>query len=545
MTTMRIGSETLIFWGAGATASLGLRTTAKQAETIKYLVNEQPLSERVKKALPTATAWHTVFSDLLLILGDQDKNIYCISNEERKTMGRHWQDQSHEKLDARIQELRALFDWSALKEVVRICPGFNTDDRLQIQDICNVLDLHIHSLHGFPILNDKFLPSSRLIAARRALQMLLNTLFYIDWQIALSNKQELVKHLDFARLLTEHHQQEGLKKAATRQYFDSREFYLGDIAFTSLNYDPVALWAQFIANRDANKDPPYIGEPRVPLKVFHDFGIFMAVSTIDKPDNDPERKERVWYPLNEASAQRMNDRDHNSRRVRINKFLFPHGCLCWRECPSCGKLSAYMGKDWDFFSPALIPPPPLKGFVTLAKTEQLPETGRENEAWESGKVDARACVHCQELTFAQDTQTIMQSNFKTPPPPFINEVQRDLRVATQAANHIIFMGYSLPPDDVSYRAFFAARRQRHEHLRCSVVVGKDWGNRWHSPEEIDRLLLDMPDNEAPRTTLEATRDIFGKENVRFFGGGIPPVFCDGNRVSLHRFQQLINWTEKE
>ena len=123
-----------------------------------------------------------------------------------------------------------------------------------------------------------------------------------------------------------------------------------------------------------------------------------------------------------------------------------------------------------------------------------------------------------------------------------------MRVATQAANHIIFMGYSLPPDDVSYRAFFAARRQRPEHavkLRCSVVVGKDWGNLWHSPEEIDRLLLDMANNEAPRTTLEATRDIFGKENVRFFGGGIPPVFCDGNRVSLHRFQQLINWTEKE
>ena len=74
----------------------------------------------------------------------------------------------------------------------------------------------------------------------------------------------------------------------------------------------------------------------------------------------------------------------------------------------------------------------------------------------------------------------MQSNFKASPPSFIDEVQRDLRVATQAAEHIILMGYSLPQDDVAYRAFFAARRRRNhkdgEPLRCSVVVGTEWGN---------------------------------------------------------------------
>lgn len=29
--------------------------------------------------------------------------------------------------------------------------------------------------------------------------------------------------------------------------------------------------------------------------------------------------------------------------------------------------------------------------------------------------------------------------------------------------------------------------------------------------------------------------------VRFFGGGIPQVFCDGNDASEQRFQELINW----
>lgn len=550
---MRTGADTLIFWGAGAVARVGLRSTQGQAKAIRQLAGEGTCQGRTYAVLPEAGNWADILADLLFVLGDDTEGdaIYSISNAARSAMGRHWHDTSPPALDTRIHHLRALFDWPALKDVVRACPGFqsNDEERLKLQDVFNLIDLHVHgSFHGFPVLG-RFLTPDRLVAARRALQLLMNTLFYIDWQIAISDrKAELDKHLGFARLLTEHHQQEGLRLAATMQHFDSREFYLGDVAFASLNYDPVVLWAQFIANRDANNaSPPCIGMPRVPLKIFHDFGIFMAVSTIDDQKiTEPEPKERVWYPLNEASAQRLNDREHESRRVRINKFLFPHGCLCWRECPSCGKLTAYMGKEWKFFSRALIPPPPLRGFVELEGYRLSPEDG-EGEAWDRGEVDARACVHCGELTFSQHTQAVMQSNFKATPPSFIDEVQRDLRVATQAAKHIILMGYSLPPDDVTYRAFFAARQLRskegeEQRVHCSVVVGQTWGDSWHEPDEIDRLLPGMEKGEAPRTTLEAARDLFGRENVRFFGGGIPQVFCEGDTASPLRFQQLINWT---
>jgi hypothetical protein len=549
---MRKGAETLIFWGGGATESIGLRTTQKQAGAIKSLTGENAnelLADRVIEVLSALSIWAAPYADLLCILGDDaEEDIYRISLDARDAMSRHWHDTSPQALDARIHELRALFDWPALKDVVRACPGFKGGDRFQLQDVFNLIDLHAHSFHGFPV-QKRFLSPGRLVAARRALQMLLNTLFYIDWQTALSEKQsELDKHMGFARLLAKHHQEEGLKLAATRQHFDSRDFYLGNIAFASLNYDPVALWAQFIANRDANRSsPPCIGVPRVPLKIFHDFGIFMAVSTIDGGADKGSGRERVWYPLNEASAQRLNDRDHVSRRVRINKFLFPHGCLCWRECPSCGKLTAYMGKEWKFLSHALIPPPPLQGFMKLAGYE-LPSEDGEFEAWDRGEVDARACVHCGELTFSQHTQAVMQSNFKAPPPSFIEEVQRDLRVATQAANHVILMGYSLPPDDVTYRAFFAARRQKRSHdggdgpiVRCSVV-GIGYDDHWHGPDEINQMLPQMEKGVSPRTTLEAARDLFGRDNVRFFGGGIPQVFCEGDTASPRRFQQLIDWT---
>ena len=67
--------------------------------------------------------------------------------------------------------------------------------------------------------------------------------------------------------------------------------------------------------------------------------------------------------MNEASAQRLNEAGSGAHhKVRLSKFLFPHGRLCWRECPDCGKLSAYHGDEWSLRSTSLIPPPPLRGF---------------------------------------------------------------------------------------------------------------------------------------------------------------------------------------
>ncbi|HZI57141.1 MAG TPA: hypothetical protein VFF39_10220, partial [Verrucomicrobiae bacterium] len=112
--------------------------------------------------------------------------------------------------------------------------------------------------------------------------------------------------------------------------------------------------------------------------------------------------------------------------------------------------------------------------------------GEECEEREKGKVDARGCLHCGTLTYAHHTQAVMQSSFKPRLPSFIEEIQRDLRALTMQANHIIFMGYSLPLDDVTYRAFFSARSQRG-NVRCTVV---DWERDhadWYGPTELKMI----------------------------------------------------------
>jgi hypothetical protein len=198
--------------------------------------------------------------------------------------------------------------------------------------------------------------------------------------------------------------------------------------------------------------------------------------------------------LNEAAAQRLNEEEYPSGyRVILTKFLFPHGCLCWRECPDCGKLSAYHGHQWELHATGLLPPPPLRAFDTSPCPSWIKDG--ERKAREKGKVDVRACLHCETLTYAHHTQVVTQSSFKSQPPSFIEEIQRELQATAMGANHIIFMGYSLPPDDVRYRAFFSARRRRGERqhpgqpARCTIVDKAPSYPGWYGPVALKSIDL--------------------------------------------------------
>ena len=442
-----------------------------------------------------------------------------------------------------IVKLRTLYDWPALRAVVLSCPGARDDcnGKLNISDLFNILDMHVASGHGFRVEGNEFLTPQRILGARNALKMLLLAMFYVDWQYHRNAKrQSIERHCQFAYKLGQRSQRRAIElipraNQAKRWFYMNRDFYLCDVSFVSMNYDPLALWCQWLANRCLNQSSnvPHVGVPARSLQLFHDYGHFVPAYRVG--DTSPDRTPR--FPMNESAAQRLNDCQHGaSERILLNKFLFPHGCLWWRECPSCGKLSSYQSETWELDSRTLIPPPPLKAFVGDGYTHPRQ---KEGAAWERGEVDARECVHCGTLTYAHHTPIRMQSNFKGAPPSFLAEIERDLRVLVQEANHVVFMGYSLPDDDVDYRAFFAARRRRSEadgdrtSVKCSVVVGKDGDHRWRGP-------TDLPCNNK---TVDAACDVFGKENVRYYGGGIPSVFMDGDTVTDAAVDRLLNWAD--
>jgi hypothetical protein len=548
--------QNVIFWGAGATAALGLRTTDGQAQFIRCITGaDKPLGERVAEALDPSDIepWHSALLDLITILGDSDKaygSIDFIDNKHLDAMRRNWREgASDDELRRRIIALRLIYDWPALKSVVRICPGSSTDE-FKLNDLFNILDMHIPAGFGVDAptrhgvssgerkYEEQFFDARRLIGAKNALLMILVALFYIDHQVCISSKRDILqRYYDFTILLGRRMQRQGLDLA--HQYpLDEPGFYQGDVCFVSMNYDPIALWVQFIANRELNKSAsvPHIGSPAVPLHLFHDFGHLIPARSISQRGeaNWP------WHPLNEGATQRLNEQAGGDCKVRLTKFLFPHGSLCWRECPNCGKLSAYHGDKWDLYAPKLFPLPPLRAFDTRGCPDRI--SGEERVQRERGAIDARGCLHCGTLTYAYHTQALMQSSFKSRSPSFIEEIQRDLRATTMQANHIILMGYSLPLDDVSYRAFFSASCKRHrgssdQEVHCTVVDKKEEHPNWYGPTEL--RALNFPKDHP----VKAAVDIFGVDKVRFYGGGVPDVFLDTTgRATDAALERLLTWS---
>lgn len=548
-----------------------MQTTAQQAETLRRLVYgeevEHSLAQRIRDALGNKAeeAWKSALHDLLTILGDSDEieegtsiaaTSFTVTEDQMDAMRRNWRPEADDnEVRNRIVTLRTLYDWPALRAAINVCPRASRADSFRLNDLFNVLDMHGESGHGFRVKDGEFLAPQRVFGARNALKMLQQAMFYINWQYGRkAKKEELNQHYDFAEALCWRMQRQGLELADGNVRFDSRDFYMGDVGFACFNWDPIAVWCQFVANRNLNRSPsvPHVGSPACKLQVYHDLGHFVAGPRVEDRGRGADTP---WHPMNESSALRLNDDDHGScDRIRISKFLLPHGCLWWRECPNCGKLSSYMGDAWEWDSETLIPPPPLMAFVTDGMFHSRQD--EERRAWAKGEVDARACVHCKTLTYAHHTQTIMQSSFKSPPPPFLDEIKRDLRVAVQEADHIVLMGYTLPQDDVDYRAFLAARCRRdatmseaHRHdakepVKCSVVVGTDCAQRWFGPSEWPAMLERMKHGVPPRITLQAASDLFGERNVRFYGGGIPDVFLDAGRVTDAAVDKLLTWEDR-
>ena len=130
--------HTIIFWGAGATASIGMQMTWQQPKLYRDShpgkKNRKPLTQRIEDALKTKAKepWTSALHDLLTILGDGGKDrtseeeafVAPVTQNHIDIMRRHWQSgASDDELRNRIVDLRTLYDWPALKAVINVCPG--------------------------------------------------------------------------------------------------------------------------------------------------------------------------------------------------------------------------------------------------------------------------------------------------------------------------------------------------------------------------------------------------------------------------------------
>lgn len=549
-------SEVLCVIGAGATAALGMPTTAAQTQIFREL-SESSDEQKSKEILSH------YFSDgdlikmlafLNLLYGDDEKNIFQISESDIQNAKILYENHDRNLLEKRIHELRQEYDWNAAKKILKLCPNPNdkNSDNL-ILDAYSVIDKKLISRQSLKVQNDKILSTSRLRGARNFLILFVNMLFASCWNEITKGKKsdEFKTYKKFVNTFDRMMQKEGQIFHQRKYDKSDRKFYLFSTSFVSFNFEMIFPWLFMNSHRELNHRPVYIQDH--PLHLWLDYGCEHRGRKLNKNGEVVSTLE-----FTESYASRQNEDEHiGTPLVRGGKFYFAHGSSAWRECPVCGRMTflfGYTDKKWDYKSKELIPFFPFPIFDMEKIQRESGFTKQEQEWRKNLRYDSIQCMHCGAETKASDSPMIMQTMYKSTPTSFLEEIQRDVKVSLDKARHIVLFGYSFPKDDTIWQQTFAesvrSKLETDEKAFCSVVVGTKGENRWLSGGELLNYVKnhkkDDDKNEWGTLTIENAIAIFGENNVRAFTGGIPQVFgnCTESDVrELFYPKNFVNWKE--
>ena len=527
--------ETCIFWGAGATAELGIPATNGMAEAVYKLSckeNDEPLQKRIEKA----KFFYEIEKELecfLTALGDNlEENDLYPSKEAIEAAKKILPDNfTDEEIIRKILKWKSHYDWNALRRLAIKAPLENDNYYKYLTDLYNVIDGNLLSNLGLQMEKDVFLDTHRLRNARNLLVLLSSlTVVCAYHKTRLKNPEKFENYLEFTKTLSKLMQQEAMDLEGFK--YNDKRFYLMSFAVISMNFDPLLRWFMFMANAELNKNPPHLGKGNLPLMLYVD---------ISAPVAYRDSRKDIGYPLDEVAAFRINENEDEGNLYRICKHFLVHGGTNLRECENCGKMSIVWG-NWREKTPKdLFFPPPFK--INLFQHE--PYTEEEEKAHNDGDYDAVQCYFCGNLTYTYNTPMIMQTSYKGKHTSFLEDIQRNAKVSISGAKHIILMGYQLPPDDVVWRSILAAKRNNKGDVYCSVVVGNLGENKWIEGKELKNYVKDKKENEKEEwadygiNAIDAAIAVFGEKNVRAYTGGIPQVWLSGNSVDKDKVNDLL------
>lgn len=535
--------KTVIFLGAGATANLMPMTTGIAEFFSKLFLSSEDNNPTlflhcVEGALEgNESSDVAAFFSLALILGAIG------DSESKKEIDKKADDYSRQfsgdkdKIKASLNELKQNYDWQCLKAVAQHSERENGN--ISIMSLYSILDILIEKNAGFK--TNEYFPPYKVIAARRLALLLTNLLLFIKTKENLPKDQKLYRK--FFKTLANIMGKEAISIANNKQSkFTDRGFILFSYAIISFNWDPVLLGMMFEAQKNYNHQAavPHLGGNVLKLRLFNDFGI--VIGSLRKERN---KKEFLWYQGHESIANRVNDEDYPSRLMRVGKYLFPHGSNAFRICPVCQKtnfvvrgLSDEKTNYLNFYGPQILPE--FSSFYEELLTE------REIAAFKNGEFDVVECYECGHLMQTSDTPLIMQSAVKGTKPPLLQEAVNEMASLTKKAKHLVFLGYSLPPDDTIYKSLFLSSIAEKEKKDISIVsysnnpsgISRDW---YYNDEivKLDKSHLSVYDN---------FKKVFEKKvkNIRISFKGFPQIINPDN-TSYNSVEEavhnLLYWKE--
>jgi len=534
--------ENIIFLGAGATAAL-MPPTSGIAKFITNLTKkDKSLNERIENSCDNFSQKHKDgLKSLLLMLGDEGNVQKETEIKKRAEKFAIAYQGNKAEIIKNLHKLSELYNWECFKTIAHHSET-DSDEVISIMTLYTQFDILINSGAGFKT-KKKFFYPYEVVAARNCIVLISNLLLYANTNYNLENHKDIKeKYESFFNILAELMRIEGIEKENID--YESREFILFSYAIISFNWDPVLLGMLFNSHKEINHSnkAPYLGKRCQKLRLFNDFGIVIGSLRMDNDDKEP----KLWYQGHESIAKRLNDNEYPNRLMRVGKYLFPHGSSAFRICPVCKKTNFVvrnLGTDYlNYYGPGILPE-----FGDFYSDELL--TQNEIEEFKNGKFDAVQCYECGNIMQLIDTPLIFQTAVKGTKPPLLEEAVNEMLVLIKKAKHLIFNGYSLPPDDVLYRSMikntiadnYNRSDEINDKLKISVILydnsAKD--KTWYSQEETKELVKNGKIDQYVAKNVNGFINLFQNCEIRFCFKGFPDVL--GNNITEESVKEFLNF----
>lgn len=547
---MSVLPKTLVFWGAGATARLGMATTEQQGKLFIALSRKrdnESFHDCLKACKGMFDPHFETFCDLLELLDDASEEdwedgfrISGFSKRQLQILGKYKNDlgSSLSQQKNRVIMMRLRYDFAAARRILRIqfaeseMHGVAAEAASMYfaEKIYSMIDANLAAGTGIHV-HDRshssqsdFIDLVRLRAAKAALIMIVLLCFAASWDRVCTN--------DVGRIFAYRSFFKQLSRFRANEMVESRGVEsVSNISVVSMNFDPIFWWFLKNADEEYNRQPVYGRRENKPIYLGE------AIARVDAARAMKDGNKTIAGDLlSEDVAHFVNlHGDREAERClayyQTLKIFFPHGSPNIKICPSCGKTTLFQGNELRWNSQSLFPPFFMKdiawGSSPVAQPEWSEQRTSESQKWKEGELDYIQCMHCGEGIRMCDTEILVQSGLKTAPSWILQSVAHDVDAEIMRARHIILIGYSLPSDDALWIARLKSRRQRGDgRVFCSFVgYEPNAKNHWLVGDELNPYLEDL-DNSDKRDTIKTLAEIFGRNNIRANLKGFPDSISD-------------------
>ncbi len=550
-----MNKKTLIFFGAGSTASLGLPTTAIQDSIFKDLVmSDKPIKERLKGKGLSDSLIEDLEETLTLLLDGNGS----LSNQEAEIKRK----EAEKKFRKRIKDIIGLpesnisrylevsfysqYDWLAFKSIARAIYNNAEEKKITIQDVLTVITnsfLNRISLPTREIFEEDINRNKikvyvnypeRLSGALKVYKLILYKIFKHKVKEIRKHRKRIKMYEEFCKSLVEEFISfpENLENITLNS--------VSSLSLATLNWDPIFPILFMKACKEKNDE--LISKKR---RIYLGYGAPFLVVKLSGRD-------KGLYIFDEDSvtlvnAMALEEKEVCSGRMQLYKFFVPHGLFNMRVCPKCQNIFIILPTDvgkikynhlYTIFS--LDPIPQKEDLEELNRLEKF-----QGKRFFPSRIK---CPICGTPTYFQDTFLQVQSIVKPEEPALIRKIYTDYAVSFSKAEHLIFIGYSFPIDDIPHLlTLMTMNIGEITKKKLSLIIysstkelrEETWFTLEKARKILEKTIRNNPNNNPDKLNLETLNNILKiskKNNIRVSFLGFPDI------LDKVKTKELIKWS---